>query len=597
MDFLESAKLPDELGYQLDPDNYEVLESDKGLSGYKGVNWTKGSLGKFKERVASGEITEGCLLIESVDRFGRLEGYDAVGNFMFLITRNIDIIEVETGQIYSYKLEHKLSMLSTSIERAYQESKRKSRISKKSWQNRKSVAVEKRSALNNNTPDWLALSDDKHSYNIDHEQVTLIARMFNLYASGVGVTDIVKTLNSEGHKNNGRNWNTVTLYNKLRDRRLNGYLVGKYKTIPKKDSESTSEIEHRVLSNRKLKEEANINAIRIYPIVIEDELFSKVQMLMDKNVQGRKPKSTTSKQRNLFNGISKCMYCGSPMIVQAMSKGGQYLRCYRERSKNGICDSKLIRYVETERFLLNYIQGLNLELIYEPDDVENNNIDALRNQLVAVNAKIDELNGNMKNAVDEDDLILLLSFKRKRVTERDELTTKINLLENEDSVLTLNYNYDIEEICNHENSTLRRKTNIHIGKIINTIKCGRYDYGKEVRYIFDIAYHKDILRHVLITDNRCNLVTNISIRKKGECTVYITPSFKLIVNDSHVEHDDAVVLEQEKTINDPSIPTMFTTEEPLNLIDYSLLMNYVDGVEGAEKVALWLRENQNFLLS
>lgn len=38
MDFLESAKLPDELGYQLDPNNYEVLESDKGLSGYKGVN-------------------------------------------------------------------------------------------------------------------------------------------------------------------------------------------------------------------------------------------------------------------------------------------------------------------------------------------------------------------------------------------------------------------------------------------------------------------------------------------------------------------------------------------------------------------------------
>lgn len=597
MDFLDSAKLPDELGYQLDPNNYEVLESDKGLSGYKGVNWTKGSLGKFKERVASGEITEGCLLIESVDRFGRLEGYDAVGNFMFLITRNIDIIEVETGQIYSYKLEHKLSMLSTSIERAYQESKRKSRISKKSWQNRKSVAVEKKGALNNNTPDWLALSDDKQSYNIDHEQVTLITRMFNLYASGVGVTDIVKTLNSEGYKNNGRNWNTVTLYNKLRDRRLNGYLVGKYKTIPKKDNESTAETEQRVLSNKKAKEEANINAIRIYPIVIEDELFSKVQILMDKNVQGRKPKSTTSKQRNLFNGISKCMYCGSPMIVQAMSKGGQYLRCYRERSKNGICESKLIRYVETERFLLNYIQGLNLELIFEPDDAENNNIDALQNQLVAVNAKIDELNGNMKNAVDEDDLILLLSFKRKRVAERDELITKINLLENEDSVLTLNYNYDVEEICNHDNSTLRRKTNIHIGKIIKAIKCGRYDYGEEVRYIFDIAYHKDILRHVLITDNRCNLVTNISIRKKGECTVYMTPSFKLIVNDSNVEHDDSVVLEHEKTINDPSIPTIITTEEPLNLIDYSLLMNYVDGVEGAEKVGSWLRDNQISLFS
>ena len=109
MDFLENAKLPTELGYQLDPNNHEVLESDKGLSGYKGYNFTKGSLGRFKERVRLGEITEGCLLIEAVDRFSRKQGYDAIDEFTFLIKRNIDIVEVETGQIYSYKLDHKLS--------------------------------------------------------------------------------------------------------------------------------------------------------------------------------------------------------------------------------------------------------------------------------------------------------------------------------------------------------------------------------------------------------------------------------------------------------------------------------------------------------
>lgn len=299
-DFLESATLPQELGYQLDSNNYEILESDKGLSGYKGHNFTKGSLGKFKTRVASGEITEGCLLIESVDRFSRKQGYDAIEEFMFLIKRNIDIIEVETGQIYSYRLEHKLSTLSTSIERAYQESKRKSRISKKSWKNRKEVAVSEKNALNNNTPGWLALSEDKCAYAIDKEQVILITKMFNLYASGVGVTDIVRTLNRDGYQNNGKNWNTVTIYNKLRDRRLNGFLVGKYKTISKKDNESTTETENRVLANKKAKEEANINAIRIYPIVVDDALYEKVQSLMDKNIQGRKPKSTTPKQRNHF---------------------------------------------------------------------------------------------------------------------------------------------------------------------------------------------------------------------------------------------------------------------------------------------------------
>lgn len=41
LDFLENAKLPTELGYQLDPSNYEVLESDKGLSGYKGITLPK----------------------------------------------------------------------------------------------------------------------------------------------------------------------------------------------------------------------------------------------------------------------------------------------------------------------------------------------------------------------------------------------------------------------------------------------------------------------------------------------------------------------------------------------------------------------------
>ncbi|RAV24435.1 hypothetical protein DQE84_15655, partial [Staphylococcus warneri] len=30
MDFLENAKLPVELGYRFDPNNHEVLESDKG---------------------------------------------------------------------------------------------------------------------------------------------------------------------------------------------------------------------------------------------------------------------------------------------------------------------------------------------------------------------------------------------------------------------------------------------------------------------------------------------------------------------------------------------------------------------------------------
>ena len=285
--------MPVELGYRLDPNNHEVLESDRGLSGYAGFNFTKGSLGRFKERVRSGEITEGCLLIESVDRFSRKQGYDAIDKFTFLIKRNIDIIEVETGQIYSYKLDHKLTTLSTSIERAYQESKRKARISKKSWDNRNKKSVENGIALNNNTPDWLSLSQDKSSYELDLLKIQTITKIFELYLDGYGVTQIVNLLNKAGEKYNGRGWNTVNVYNKLRDRRLNGYLVGKYPTIPKKDNESISETEKRVLENLKIKREANENAKRIYPIVVEDDLFLKFQSKMDRNVSTKKQRSSS----------------------------------------------------------------------------------------------------------------------------------------------------------------------------------------------------------------------------------------------------------------------------------------------------------------
>ncbi|MFP2406710.1 recombinase family protein [Enterobacter ludwigii] len=474
LDFLENAKLPAELGYQLDPSNYEVLESDKGLSGYKGHNFTKGSLGQFKRRVEAGEITEGCLLIESVDRFSRKQGYDAIDEFTFLIKRNIDIVEVETGQIYSYKLDHKLSALSTSIERAHQESKRKARISKKSWNRRKEESLATGVALNNNTPDWLSLSQDKKTYEIDAQKVQTITSIFEWYRDGYGVTEIVNRLNSEGNRYNGRGWNTVTVYNKLRDRRLNGYLIGKYKTIPKKDSESTTDTEKRILENIKIKKEANDNAQRIYPVVIDDELFTKIQSMMDRNVSSKKQRSTTTKQRNLFNGLTKCHECGSPMIVQSMSNGGQYLRCYRQRTKDEKCNSKMLRYFESEKVLLGHIKNLNLDEIYS-DRKHAQSLDVLKRQLSDVNEKIVLLDDKVKSASDENELFAIMEFKRKRILEKDELNQKISALENESEIVRLNYNYDIDKLTDQDNTALRRKANEHIAKVISAIKCRRID--------------------------------------------------------------------------------------------------------------------------
>ncbi|WP_324662132.1 recombinase family protein [Enterobacter bugandensis] len=356
---------------------------------------------------------------------------------------------------------------------------------------------------------------------MDVQKVQTITKIFELYRDGYGVTQIVNLLNKEGERYNGKGWNTVMVYNKLRDRRLNGYLVGKYTTIPKKDNESTNDAEKRILENTKIKKEANDNAKRIYPVVIEDDLFSRVQSMMDRNVSSKKQKSTTTKQRNLFNGLTKCNECGSPMIVQSMSNGGQYLRCYRQRTKDEKCNSKMLRYFETEKVLLQHIKNLNLDEIYG-DEKSNQSLDTLKRLLSDVNGKIALLNEKVQSANDESELFAIMEFKRKRILEKDELIAKINSLENQCEAVTLNYTYDIEQLTNQDNTVIRRKANEHIAKVISSVKCRRIDSSYiGAYYLYDITYHRDILKHILITDNSGKLISEITISEKDNERTYV----------------------------------------------------------------------------
>ena len=61
-DFLQYAQIDPRLGYQLDPNNYEVLASDLGKSAFKGDNWKiTSNLGRFYDDVMNNRITSGVL--------------------------------------------------------------------------------------------------------------------------------------------------------------------------------------------------------------------------------------------------------------------------------------------------------------------------------------------------------------------------------------------------------------------------------------------------------------------------------------------------------------------------------------------------------
>jgi DNA invertase Pin-like site-specific DNA recombinase len=506
MDFLENAELPKGLGYQLDPQNYEVLESDKGLSGYKGHNFTKGSLGKFKNRVANGEITSGCLLIESVDRFSRKQGFDSIEEFTFLIKRNIDIIEVETGQIFSYKLDHNLSQLSTSIERAYQESKRKSRLITKSWRELKRKAIENGIALKRNVPYWLRVEND--TYSVKVIEAALIKNVFDMYLNGDGVTSIVRVLNKEHKKYDGKPFSTNFINVMLRDRRVIGWMHGK-----RRSDEDFSEWERR--------------GIKIYPEIIEQDIFELTQRKIDANKTHKKIR-TSGKQRSLFNGMARCAICGEPLVGH-FSKKGRYLRCIGKRSKLGTCESNLIRYDACEMAILNYIKGVDLGLVYGRNTDVKNDDKKLRYEMSVVNSEIDEIEQLLLTSTNDKEIIALSRVLREKNGVRKNIS--VSLAELDAQVLPQNVNVDISisDVVNQDNVTLRESYNKKLKEILTSIKIFQDNSSSEKLLMLNFEYKSSYIMHHVICNLSGEVLASATLEeRKDPNEIVMTSSFGYI---------------------------------------------------------------------
>lgn len=529
--FLEDFKVRDELGYDIDRENFEVLE-DAGKSAYHGYNFTKGQLGIFRDKVLNKEITSGLFLIENIDRFCRQKEYFAMQEFNHLIIAGIDILEAETGEIFSTKIDGSLTKLSVSISRAYSESKRKSNISKKSWKNRKSKSLEKGIAINNNTPEWLMLSEDKKEYVIIKDKVEILNDMFKSYVDGYGATAIINRLNENKIFLNTTGWSTNKFYHVLRNRRLIGFLGEE----------------------------------RHYPEVIDPVLFEQAQTLL--NSKGRQRKKSGTMMRSMFNGIAKCKFCGNGMIVQSMSSSQLYLRCIANRTKTTKCtESKLIRYAEAERLLLEHVRNVDWASLKSESTPDLKELNALKVKASIIDSKIDEALKELAKA--DDDLVLVLT--RVINNRRSELRTieeKIASLESNVEVPDVSIIANINDIQNQDNLELRQKVYTLLSKTISTITCARHDL-LETMYIFEINYIGTDQRHVIYCNKTIEKVVSIYIKTNDGITTYHTSSFSIEVSKDLL------------TLNIP---------ETVNLDDYIILKNYVDlnNIDG--NLSQWMNE-------
>lgn len=162
--------------------------------------------------------------------------------------------------------------------------------------------------------------NSEKKFEIDTEAAPIITMIFEMYASGKTVTEICTTLNQQGYKTSrGVSFNKNSLWKILRNKRYIGIYTYKDKEI-----------------------------IDGMPRIISDDLFYKVQDILDKNKTApahRKAKAEYILTTKLFCGKCRNMMTG----IKGTGKSGityYYYKCNHAKKK--LCDKKAVHkdYIE-----------------------------------------------------------------------------------------------------------------------------------------------------------------------------------------------------------------------------------------------------------
>jgi DNA invertase Pin-like site-specific DNA recombinase len=169
-----------------------ISAKDEGKSGYKGEHLNHG-LGKILKAIKSGEIKKGdYVLVEAIDRIGRLKSMDMISLINDIVSHGVSIITLEDSTEYSLATLNEnasaLFILIGKIQQAHNYSK--------SLSNRLSAAYKRKrdkakngEGISINTPIWLTTKGK-----IIPDKGEIIKLCINLYLQGYSANLILKEL-------------------------------------------------------------------------------------------------------------------------------------------------------------------------------------------------------------------------------------------------------------------------------------------------------------------------------------------------------------------------------------------------------------------
>lgn len=557
-----------------------VVLSDQGVSAFKGLNISEGELGAWMEQVRNGMWDSSVLVVESIDRFSRQNPFDVMGYINALMAHNVAIHDVMANIVISRSNSKDLPFVMMNAQRAYDESKYKSDRIRKGWAKKREQAFNDGTIVTNKRPQWIDVEDDKYVLN---HKAAVVKEIFALYQAGLGCPSIAKQLQKkegEQYKFN-RAWTGELVHKILTNRRVTGKIFIS-ETIRNHD-----DLDNPVTQKKYQKD--------VYPVVVNDDEFELVQELL----KSRRPnagrvtvKKTENEEvlikSNLFSGIARCMDCGGPMyhnVVRAKRtpKNGEpkveeyrYIRCLGER--DGLCENKAMTYETVERFVVEHLIGMNLSTVIREQEF-NPEIELIRIQI----DQVKDLIINYENGIERRKSAgKAVSFEMREELDDAKLELE-QLLARQASLATVQVNeqilkdVDVNELFDVNNVDMRTRYENELNKIVSYVRLKRASNS----YVIDIGYKQNELkRHVLFVEHKKKeqkLISVVIIEDVDSSTYYSTPSFWIR------NKDDELRFQQ--------------TNDELSIIDYSLLLNYVDSLEGTDKVANWMRHNMNFLFT
>ena len=237
------------------------------------------------------------------------------------------------------------------------------------------ISAEKCQSLGGNRPLGY-LTDENKRFVIDPKTAPAVKMIFNMYAEGSSVTEIINELNRQGIRTiRGGMFNKNSLHKILDNEKYTGvYIYG----------------DRRIEGGM--------------PRIIEPELFQKVQAMQ--KINKRAPAHKWSRADYLLTDKLFCGRCGSPMVGECgTSKTGakyNYYLCSKKKRERA-CDKKAVRQDWIENLVLAETQKIicNDELLefiadntykyYLSQQQDDENLNALKMQLAEVEKGIANL--------------------------------------------------------------------------------------------------------------------------------------------------------------------------------------------------------------